>query len=158
MSKIYVFVPVLKPLLPFLNPWAFAYNSANLIWWFRWTLFAFTPWLVTAQLSLAWSEWRTAFSHTFDYRQYAWHRADLTCHLHYMWISLSHILEKSQDVILYWCNISLELNGNHVRVSGQQATSGRTSGEALCDKVMHGQYSSSCTLYNCMWYCMGIAL
>lgn len=47
------------------------------------------------------------------------------CHLHYTWISLSHILEKRHDVFV---NISLELNRNHARVSGQQATSGRIRG------------------------------
>ncbi len=57
--------------------------------------------------------------------------------LHHMWISPSHILEKSQDVVSV--NISLELNGNHARVSGQQATSGRIRGGSVC-KVMHDQY------------------
>lgn len=50
---------------------------------------------------------------------------------------LFRVFKKSQDVVFVY--ISLELNGNHARVSGQQATSAHTSGGSVC-KAMHGQY------------------
>lgn len=68
---------------------------------------------------------------------WTWQRIMGGCHLRFMWISLSRIWDKSQDV--EFVNISLELNGNHARVSGQQANSGRIRGGSVC-KVMHGQY------------------
>ena len=48
-------------------------------------------------------------------------------------------LERSQDVMSI--SISLELIGNHARVSGKQQTTtpGRIKGGSIC-KVMHGQY------------------
>lgn len=109
-----------------------------------------------AQFSLAW--YNNVKQSTVNNRQCVLNLINLTpC---YGWMSLSHIFKKNKkNRVRVSVNISMEQNGNPLR-SFRTAEHFWQNQGWLC---MQGHAwsiwsSSSCTLYNCMWYCMGIAL